>query len=77
MKAALPKMKDVRGRFADGFYELEIPPNFDPFQVARALEKTGEFDELMFNVFVRVDATPNDTQYPNQWNMPRILMPYA
>lgn len=36
-QAGLPNLKNVRGRFADGFYELEIPVNFDPFETASKL----------------------------------------
>jgi subtilisin family serine protease/tetratricopeptide (TPR) repeat protein len=70
----LPKLRDVRGRFADGFYQIQLPMNVDAFEVARRLVTTGKFDELHFNVFVKVNATPNDQHYTNQWNLSRIVM---
>ena len=73
----LPRMKNVRGEFADGFYELEIPNGFDGFDVARRLEETGMFDEIFFNVFIRVDSNPNDQYYSSQWNMPKVSMSSA
>lgn len=73
----LPRLKNVRGEFADGFYELEIPTHLDAFDVAKTLERSGAFDEVLFNVFIKVDATPNDPQYANQWNLSRVVMSSA
>lgn len=73
----LPRMKDVRGEFADGFYELEIPGGVDGFDAARRLEETKVFDEVFFNVFVKVHANPNDQYYSSQWNLPKVSMPTA
>jgi len=73
-KAGLPRFRDVRGRFAEGFYELEIPKGADPFEVARRLQNTGRFEEVLFNVFMKVDGIPNDPQYTNQWNLGKVSM---
>jgi subtilisin family serine protease len=75
--ARLPALKDVRGRFADGFYELEIPRDIDSFEAARMLHETGMFDEVLFNIFLELYSTPNDDHYPNQWNLPKISTPDA
>ncbi|MFZ0390175.1 MAG: S8 family serine peptidase [Calditrichia bacterium] len=75
--ANLPRLKNVRGEFADGFYELEIPNELDGFEVARRLEGTGRFDEVIFNVFIKVHANPNDQYYGSQWNLPKVSMPDA
>ncbi len=64
-----------RGRLADGFYELTIPWGTDGFDAARRLEGSGTFDEVFFNVFLKVQATPNDAQYANQWNLPKAIVP--
>ncbi len=69
---SIPKLKNVRGEFADGFYELEIPAGHDGFEIAEKLEKTGKFDEVLFNFFVDVDANPNDQYYNNQWALSQI-----
>ena len=76
-KIGLPKLKDVRGRFADGFYELEIPEGVDPFEVAYRLQNTGKFEEVLFNVFVEVDKFPNDPYYTDQWNLGKISISNA
>jgi hypothetical protein len=34
-QAALPVLENVRGRFADGFYEFKIPAKLDPFETAK------------------------------------------
>jgi len=75
--AGLPRMRNVRGEFADGFYELEIPDGLDGFDVASRLERTGKFDEVLFNVFVKVHANPNDQYYGSQWNLPKVSMSSA
>ena len=69
---SVPQLKDVRGEFADGFYELEIPEGYDGFEIADKLEKSGKFDELLFNVFIEVDANPNDQYYGSQWGLTKI-----
>lgn len=69
---SIPQMKNVRSEFADGFYELEIPEGHDGFKIARKLEKTEKFDEVLFNVFVEVDANPNDYYYGSQWGLTKI-----
>jgi len=70
-KAGLPTMKDTRGSFSGGYFELEVPKGLDPFFVAHALEATSYFDEILFNVFYAVESVPNDPRYPNQWAMPK------
>lgn len=70
----LPNLKNVRGRFADGFYELEVLNGHYPFQLARLLKQTGRFDEVMFNVFFKVEATPNDPHFAQQWNLTKVSM---
>jgi subtilisin family serine protease len=73
----LPRLKNVRGEFADGFYELEVPKGLDGFEVARQLECTGRFDEVLFNIFIKVDANPNDQYYSSQWSLPKVSMSSA
>ena len=74
---SIPYLKNVRGEFADGFYELQIPEGYDEFKIAHKLKETGKFNEVLFNVFLEVDAEPNDTYYNNQWALPKISIPNA
>ncbi|MEA3432583.1 MAG: S8 family serine peptidase [candidate division WOR-3 bacterium] len=76
-RVGLPQLKVVTPRFVGGFYELKVPEQMDPFAVASALEQTGAFDVVHFSAYYRVDATPNDTYYGSQWNLPKIQMPDA
>lgn len=62
-------------RFLDGYYVLAIPAESDPFDVASTLEKTGQFDVLEFDTYGTYDATPNDPNYSQQWNLPKIRLP--
>ena len=73
----IPQLKMVRGEFADGFYELEIPNKIDGFKIARKLIQTERFEDVLFNIFFEVDASPNDTHYGSQWNLSKISMPDA
>lgn len=76
--AQLPVFKNVRGRFAGSFYELEVPQDLDPFKVAKVLQATGSFDKVFFNVLAKVgDEWPNDEHYSSQWNLPKISMSQA
>lgn len=50
VKLGLSKLKSVRGRFSDGYYELEIPQKTDPFETAQKLLQTNKFDEIFFNL---------------------------
>jgi subtilisin family serine protease len=70
-------LRDVRGRFAGGFYELEIPKGSDAFETAFTLFQSREFEQVLFNVFMRVDAIPNDPQFGDQWNLPRTIVPFS
>jgi subtilisin family serine protease len=72
--ADLPKLKNTRGEFAGGFYELEIPSNLNGFDVGRKLVQTNAFDQVFFNLFLDMDENPNDPHYSGQWNLPRISM---
>ena len=74
---SLPALKDVRGKIAEDFYEVEVPKGNDAFNVLKSLNGTGEFEDVFFNVLVRVDATPNDTNYSGQWNLPKVSVPNA
>lgn len=62
-------------RFLNGFYVLTILSDRYAFQIASVLEKTALFDVLEFDAYGTWDGTPNDPQYPNQWNLPKIRMP--
>lgn len=73
----LSALRDVRGRIADGYYELEIPEGRDPFEVGRVLQATNKFDEVSLNFFYRIDGVPGDPQYNNQWNLQKIAMANA
>jgi subtilisin family serine protease len=73
----LPQLMDVRGRFSNGYYELEVPNVIDPFQVALKLNQTEMFDEVMFNIIMEVDAIPNDPNYSSMWNLPKVQMSNA
>ena len=74
VKVDLSKLKISYESFADGFYEIEIPANYDPFETARKLVETNKFEEVLFNVFLSVDDAPGDPLYNNQWNLPKIVM---
>ncbi|OQY25939.1 MAG: hypothetical protein B6244_14560, partial [Candidatus Cloacimonetes bacterium 4572_55] len=68
----LPDLTDTRGRIADGFYELEIPPGLDPFVTAEKLEQSGEFDEVSFTYFIDVEDVPDDPYFFSQWGLEKI-----
>jgi subtilisin family serine protease len=54
-----------------------MPDDFNPFEIAILLLNTKRFDEVLFNVFMKLDGTPNDPQYNNQWNLSAISMSNA
>jgi subtilisin family serine protease len=64
-------------RFLDGFYVLTIAPDQNPFQIASALEASGKFDVLEFDVIGQRNRIPSDPLYSQQWNLTRIQMPSA
>jgi len=53
---------------------LAISPNRDPFHIASVLERTDQFGVLEFDAYGTWNETPNDPQYSNQWNLPKIQM---
>jgi len=73
----LPHLRSVRGELVDGFYVLEIPDELNSFEIARKLEATGRFNDVVFNLFIKVHANPNDPHYGSQWNLPKISMASA
>ncbi len=76
----LKKLKDVRGKFAGGFFELEIPNGLNPFEVGKKLLSSGEFDHVYMNTYSKIsDITPNDTFYGQgeHWNLDKIGMSSA
>lgn len=75
--AGLPVLKDVRGKFAEDFYEVEVPHGVNAFDALEALDRTGEFQDAFLNVLIRVDTTPDDPYYSNQWNLPKVQAPNA
>ena len=68
----LEHLKITRDNFAANYYELEIPSKLDPFNFAELLESTQMFEKILFNVFARLNADPNDPIFENQWNLDRI-----
>ncbi len=80
LKADVPRLKDNRGRYAGGFYELIIPEGADPFSIGEKLVKTNEFDHVFMNTYSSVSThivSPNDTMHSNQWNLSKIKMQHA
>jgi subtilisin family serine protease len=75
--AGLPVLRDVRGKFAEDFYEVEVPKGAGAFEILRSLDSTREFEDAFFNVLLRIDATPNDPIYSSQWNLPKVSAPNA
>jgi len=53
-KIGLPKLNVVRVT-TDTYYEVEIPNELNPFDTGKTLWDSGDFKELMFNVFISVD----------------------
>ena len=79
-KIGLPRLKDVRGRFAGSFYEFEMPKNADPFVVSKKLSDSGFFDVVHLNLYGEIASIyPNDPYYVagSHWNLGRIKMPEA
>jgi len=79
-KIGLPWLKDVRGRFAGSFYELEIPKNVSPFVVTKKLSDSGWFDVVHLNLYGEIASVyPNDPYYiaGSHWNLVKIKMPEA
>ena len=69
-KVNLPILKDVRGKLTGNFYEFEIPKGVDALEVLELLNKTGEFEDVFFNVLIEVES--NDPKYSSQWNIPKV-----
>ncbi|MBC8346451.1 MAG: S8 family serine peptidase [Candidatus Marinimicrobia bacterium] len=73
-------MRDVRGRFAGGFYELEIPDELNPFEVGKKLLNSGEFDHVYMNTYSKISTViPDDSLYllGEHWNLDKIKMAEA
>ncbi|MCH8070247.1 MAG: S8 family serine peptidase, partial [Candidatus Marinimicrobia bacterium] len=64
-------------RFLNGYYVLLIEQYQDPFNIASALEKSGEFDVLLFDALGKRQCAPDDQSYSTQWNLPIIHMATA
>jgi subtilisin family serine protease len=62
-------------RFLDGYYVLTISPDRDAFDIASTLERTQLFDVLEFDAIGERHGTPNDPNFGQQWNLPKIRMP--
>jgi hypothetical protein len=53
-KIGLPKLTVVRVTNYT-YYEVEIPNELNPFDTGKILWESGDFKELMFNIFIAVD----------------------
>ncbi|MBN2892488.1 MAG: hypothetical protein JXL97_11520 [Bacteroidales bacterium] len=52
-KISLPKLNVIRV-LTDSYYEVEIPSELNSFDTAEKLWNSGDFQELVFNVFISV-----------------------
>lgn len=50
----LPEMT-VNRIISGGYFELNIPVDLDPFDVAQTLWATGEFETVHFNIIIKVE----------------------
>lgn len=57
--------------------KLKIPPSKDLIEFLDELREKAEVEFAEPNYRVRALATPNDTQYAQQWALPKILAPSA
>ena len=73
----LPLLEQNRPRFAGNFYELIIPDDLDPFEVVEKLDESGFFEVIHFSAFMRVQSTPNDTYFGNQWGFTKARLTSA
>lgn len=67
-------LKVISGKYSDGFYEVELPPNEDKFGILTKLEKSGYFEDVFFNIYYKIDSSPDDDLFSGQWNMTKINM---
>lgn len=71
-KYNIPILEITRDNFVENFYELKIPLDEDPFEIAQLIEATGEFETIFFNVFAELNSIPNDDLFNQQWNLLKV-----
>lgn len=79
-EVGVPVLKDVRGRFSDGFYELEIPEYLNSMDILNKFANSELIEIAHLNILGEISAIePDDTYYENffHWNLGRISMPNA
>lgn len=73
----LPLLNISGDRVAGCWYEVKIPVGYDPFTIAGKFLDSKQFTNVMFNILIPLQATPNDSEYHQQWYLPKIKAPLA
>ena len=75
----LADLQVLTGPFAENFYVLKVPANLAPFVSATALAALSDIRDLEFDALGEWTGTPDDPQWPNQWNLQaaKLNMPPA
>ncbi|MDD4961527.1 MAG: S8 family serine peptidase, partial [Candidatus Marinimicrobia bacterium] len=79
-KISIPQLKNVRGRFSNGFYELEIPKNINSMKMLKTISESELIEIAYLNIFGLIsEIEPNDSCYEESmhWNLEKINMPKA
>jgi subtilisin family serine protease len=76
-KYNIPALKITRDKFVASYYVLEIPLSIDPFDYAKLLDATNEFETILFDVFAKINSVPNDPLFSYQWNLSKVDMTNA
>jgi hypothetical protein len=64
----LPMLEIYKGRRVEGFYTLRVPEDQDPFELARVLDESEDFEYVFFTGYRQVNSAPNDSLFESQWN---------
>jgi len=76
-RIGLQNLEIVSGELFGGYYVVKVKAPQDPFAVASLLKEDPLFDYIEFDAIGKIQASPNDPYYGNQWNLPKISMPSA
>ena len=75
LKAGKKRVKDsikIISSHSSGVLEIAVPDSIAVEEYRNILEKTGEFEYVEFDTYIKSCMSPNDPNYSNQWGLNHI-----